>query len=69
VIHEDAPDHYTVVATVATQVGARTMALDPKTERVFLATAEFVPPPPGTDAPRRRAMVPGSFTILVVGPQ
>jgi DNA-binding beta-propeller fold protein YncE len=69
VIREDAPDHYTFVATVGTRVGARTMALDPKTGRLFLATAEFVPPSAGTDAPRRRAMVPGSFTILVVGPQ
>ena len=68
VIHEDTPDRYSVVATVGTQVGARTMALDPKTGRIFLATAEFLPPPAGTATRRRRAMVPGSFTVLVVGP-
>jgi DNA-binding beta-propeller fold protein YncE len=67
VIHEETPDHFTVAATVPTQVGARTMALDAKTGQVFLVTAEVVPPPAGTDAPRRRSFVPGSFTILQVG--
>src|SRR5713101_2180638 len=40
VVHEDSPDKYTVVANVPTQRGARTMALDPKTHNVFLATAQ-----------------------------
>jgi hypothetical protein len=67
VIHEETPDRFTEVATVPTQMGARTMALDAKSGRIFLVTAEFAPPPPGTEAPRRRAMLPGSFTILEVG--
>jgi hypothetical protein len=67
VIHEETPDRFSVMATVPTQMGARTMALDAKTGRLFLVTAEFAPPAPGTDAPRRRPMVPGSFTILEVG--
>jgi len=46
------------------------MALDEKTHRVFLATAEFGPPPsPTPEQPRPRpSMVPGSFTLLVVAP-
>lgn len=67
VIHEDSPDHFSEVATVPTQMGARTMALDEKTGHVVLVTAEFAPPPAGQEAPRRRPMVPGSFTILEVG--
>jgi DNA-binding beta-propeller fold protein YncE len=67
VIHEDTPDKFTVVATVPTQLGARTMALDSKTGHVFLVTAEVAPTPEGTEAPRRRSFVPGSFTILQVG--
>jgi len=70
VIREDGPDRFEVVATVPTQAGARTMALDEKTGRIFLATAEVAPPAAGTagtEAPRRRSFVPGSFTILVVG--
>jgi DNA-binding beta-propeller fold protein YncE len=63
------PNHYVVAQTVATQRGARTMALDEKTHRIFLATAQFGPPPsPTADNPRPRpSLVPGSFVILVVG--
>jgi DNA-binding beta-propeller fold protein YncE len=69
VVHEDSPDSFRVVENVSTQRGARTMALDEKTHRIFLATAEFGPPPPATpDRPNPRpSVVPGSFTILVVG--
>jgi YVTN family beta-propeller protein len=40
VIHQDSPDKYTVVETVKTLPRAKTMALDPKTHRLFLSTAE-----------------------------
>jgi DNA-binding beta-propeller fold protein YncE len=39
-IHEDTPDKYSVVETVNTLPGARTMALDPKTHRLFLSAEE-----------------------------
>ncbi len=69
VVHEDSPDKFTVVDNVQTQRGARTMALDEKTHTVFLVTAEFEPPPPGTQTTERRrpTMKPGTFTLLVVG--
>jgi len=69
VVHEDTPDKYTVLENVATQRGARTMEVDPKTHNVFLVTAEFGPPPTATpENPRPRpSMVPGSFTLLVFG--
>jgi YVTN family beta-propeller protein len=69
VVHEDSPDKYTVVENVATRRGARTMALDPKTHHVYLVTAEFGPPPaPTPERPRPRpSIVPGTFTLLVVG--
>ncbi|HEV2063752.1 MAG TPA: YncE family protein [Thermoanaerobaculia bacterium] len=61
-------DSFKVVETVATQQGARTMALDEKTHTIVLAAAQFGPPPsPTPDNPRpRRTMVPGSFVLLVV---
>ncbi|HEV2104391.1 MAG TPA: YncE family protein [Candidatus Eisenbacteria bacterium] len=70
VIREDDPDHYTVLGNATTQRGARTMALDPKTHRVYLCTADFGEAPAATpDNPRpRRPMVPGSFVILVTEP-
>jgi YVTN family beta-propeller protein len=69
VIREDSPDKFTVVENVKTQRGARTMTLDTKTHRVYLVTAEFGPPPaPTPERPRPRpSIVPGSFTLLVVG--
>lgn len=40
VIREDSPDKYSVVETVKTLPKAKTMALDQKTHRLFLSTAE-----------------------------
>ncbi len=68
VVHEDAPDKFSVVATVPTQRGARTMAVDPTTHTVYLVTARFGPPPPGQAGQRRRPTIePNSFVILVYG--
>jgi DNA-binding beta-propeller fold protein YncE len=69
VVHEDSPEHFTVVDNVTTQRGARTMEVDPKTHNVFLVTAEFGPPPaPTTEHPHPwPSIVPGSFTLLVFG--
>jgi DNA-binding beta-propeller fold protein YncE len=70
VIHEDAPDSYRVVQTVATARGARTMTVDPATHRAYTVTAEFGTPPAATaERPRPRApMVPGSFALLELQP-
>ena len=59
---------YATVQTLATQKGARTMAFDPTTGRIYLATAQFGPAPAPTAAmPRPRpAILPGSFTVLVL---
>jgi DNA-binding beta-propeller fold protein YncE len=69
VVHEDSPTAFHVVATVPTHRGARTVALDPATHRLYTVTADFGPPPaPTRDRPRPRpGIVPGSFTLLVIG--
>jgi YVTN family beta-propeller protein len=59
IVHEDDADHYTVLANVATQQGARTLALDPNTHLAYLVTADATP---------KSAPVNG-FTLLVVGKQ
>jgi DNA-binding beta-propeller fold protein YncE len=66
VVHEDTPDKYTVVQTVPTQRGARTMAVNTKTHRLYTVTAEFGPTPaPTADRPRPRPpMLPGTFVVL-----
>ncbi len=63
VIHEDAPDKFTVVENVPTKRSARTMGLDLKTHNLFLPSADFDPPAPGE---RRGKMKPNSFAIIVV---
>jgi len=71
IAHEDAPDKLTVVQTLATERGARTMALDPKTHRIYLASAKFeAQPEQAPGAPRQRPkVVEGSFKVLVYGKQ
>jgi DNA-binding beta-propeller fold protein YncE len=66
VVHEDTPDKYTVVETVPTKRGARTMALDPRTHRLYTVSADFGPPPaPTPERPRPRPpMIPGTFVVL-----
>jgi YVTN family beta-propeller protein len=68
VIDASTPE-YKTIETLPTQRGARTMAYDPETDRAYLVTAEFGARPAATpENPHPRpAMVPGSFTILVVG--
>jgi DNA-binding beta-propeller fold protein YncE len=59
-----------VVEAAKTQHGARTMALDRATHRVFLVTADFAPAPAATpEHPHPRgAMLPGTFRLLVLEP-
>ena len=52
VVHQDSPDKYTAVATVATVAGAKTIAADPVTHNVYLFQPERGPaPPPAPGAP------------------
>jgi DNA-binding beta-propeller fold protein YncE len=69
VFHEDNPDKYSLVQNVKTLPGARTMALDHKTGTVYLPVADVgSTPAPTAENPRPRPqMVPGSFSVLVVG--
>jgi DNA-binding beta-propeller fold protein YncE len=69
VVKEDAPDRFRVLETVPTQAGARTLALDERTHRVFLVSADFGPAPePTPEHPHpRRPIIPGSFVLLVMG--
>lgn len=64
VVHEDDPDHFRVVQTVDTAKGARTVALDASTHRLYLPSASFGPKP--DDAKQRPPMLPDSFALVVV---
>ena len=52
VVHQDSADRYSVVATVETFKGAKTLSVDPKTHNVYLFQPERGPaPPPDPNAP------------------
>jgi len=67
-VHEDSPDSFRVVATVPTQRGGRTIALDERTHRVYTVAAQFgEPPAPTPDRPRPRPpVIPGSVVVVVL---
>src|SRR6478672_546539 len=70
IAREQAPDKLAVVQILKTERGARTMALDPETHRIYLPTAQFQPPPslsPGA-SPGRPSVVPNTLKLLVYGP-
>jgi DNA-binding beta-propeller fold protein YncE len=71
VVKETSPGTYVAVETVATKKGARTMALDTMTHRIFLPAAQYGPAPsPSAEVPRPRPpMLPGTFELLVVAPR
>ncbi len=67
---EEALDKLTVVQTLTTERGARTMALDPGTHRIYTCTAQIAPdtgPSPSPGERRRPNYVPGTFHVLVYG--
>jgi len=67
---EETPQKLTVLQTLKTERGARTMALNPKTHRIYLPSAQFRPPPspaPGA-SPARPTIVPNTLKLLVYGP-
>ena len=69
IFREKSPDQYELVQNVPTQAGARTLAVDRKTGRVYIAAAELGPrPAPTPENPRARPPVlPGTFSVLVIG--
>lgn len=73
VVHQDAPDKYTVVATVPTMPGTKTLAVDPATHRVYAVALEYGPaptpaagatPPAGGRGPGRGPIV-GAWLFVV----
>jgi len=75
IVKENSPTSFEVEQTLQTMTGAKTLTLDPKTNRILTMAAEYgpaptTPPPSGAPTgrgPARGPMVPDSFSILVVG--
>ncbi len=61
-------NHYKVDATIPTQVGAKTLAFDPKKGRLYLSVAQFepAPAPTGTMSAPKSPIMAGTFGLLVI---
>lgn len=70
IVREAGADSFAPAASLATRPGARTMALDPASGRLFLVTAEALPsdPPAAPDGKVRRTYKPGTVTLLMLDP-
>ncbi|HEV3143430.1 MAG TPA: YncE family protein [Gemmataceae bacterium] len=62
VFHADGDDKYSLVETIKTKFGSKTMALDRKTHQLFLPSAEFKA---AEKQGARPTMVPKTFAVLV----
>jgi DNA-binding beta-propeller fold protein YncE len=70
---EETPEKLTIIQTLETALGSRTMTLDPKTHKIYLAAVDYAQapetPPAGTPSGKfvRPQPVPNSFKVLVFG--
>jgi YVTN family beta-propeller protein len=67
IAHEDSPNKITVVQTLKTGPGARTIALDTTTHKIYLPNAQFEAQEQKDGARKRPRLVSGTFKILVYG--
>jgi len=69
IFHEDSPDNFSMVETIKTEFGAKTMGLDPKTHNLYLDTSDFGPPTaPTAEQPNPQpTAILGTFRLLVYG--
>ena len=70
VVRENSPDRFSVVQTIPTESGARTMALDLKTHAIYTVTARMRPPvPPTQQSPHPYPRpISDTFTALAFAP-
>ena len=68
IVQQVTPDQYHVVQTVPTQIGARTLAVNPSTGAVYTVSAALGHKPAATKAnPKARpAVIPGTFVVLAL---
>ncbi|MES2306674.1 MAG: WD40 repeat domain-containing protein [Gemmatimonadota bacterium] len=69
IVHQDSPDKYSVVATVATMRGAKTVTVDLASHIAYVFTPEYGPAPAGTPTPANgrapRGPMIGAWLIAV----
>jgi YVTN family beta-propeller protein len=66
IVHEVSKDKFVAVEKITTKKGAKTIAVDEKTHRLYLPTADFEPIPLDSPETTKPKMIPGTFQILVI---
>ena len=75
IAHVDSPSKLTVVQTLVTAPGSRTMVVDPATHKIYLSAVARQPvdptaaPPAAGQRGRGPAVVPDSFKVLIFAPK
>jgi YVTN family beta-propeller protein len=64
VVAEKSADNFVALAAIPTQLGARTMAIDPTSRRIYLVTADMTVNESAGDARHRYSIKPGSVRLL-----
>jgi hypothetical protein len=70
IVKETSPTTFAVEQNLQTMAGARTLTFDPTTQHIFTASVArgpAAPPQPGSGRGAPPPVIPGSFTILVIG--
>ena len=70
IIAEKSPASFVALPAVTTEIGTRTMAIDPKTGRIYLVTADMTlnEAVPAADSRHRYNVKPGSVKLLFLDP-
>jgi hypothetical protein len=66
-IAREESDTMTFVQTLQTTRGAKTMALDPATHKIYLGAVKYLPPDPNAAPNARPQPAPDTFHVLVYG--
>lgn len=66
IVHQSGPNSYSVERTLKIDEYAKTLALDPKTHRVFSSSADLVWPPAVPGKKHLPDAKPGTFRLIVV---
>ena len=70
IVKETSPTSFEVEQTLETMNGARTLTMDPRTGNIYVMSVErgpAPPPPAGGGRGAQAPVIPGSFTILMIG--
>jgi YVTN family beta-propeller protein len=66
IVHEVSKDKFVAVEKITTKKGAKTIAVDERTHRIYLPTADFEPIPLNSPETTKPKVIPGTFQILVI---